>query len=93
MTRSDLPAIAETVKGYSLVFWQAIFAPAGTPRPIQQKLYDAIAQALQDPATAQAMTQGRTEIAVMGLDDFATYVKTETKWWTDAVQAAGIEPE
>ncbi len=89
----DLPAIAETVKDYSLVFWQAIFAPAGTPRPIQQKLYDAIAEALKDPATAQAMTQGRTEIAILGLDDFAAYVKTETTWWTDAVKAAGIEPE
>lgn len=90
---SDLPTVAETVKGYSLVFWQAIFAPAGTPRPIQQKLYDAIAEALKDPATAQAMTQGRTEIAILGLDDFATYVKTETKWWTDQIKAAGIEPE
>ncbi len=89
----DLPAIAETVPGYSLVYWQAIFAPAGTPRPIQQKLYEAIAEALKDPTTAQAMTQGRTEIASLGLDEFAAYVKSETKWWTDAVKAAGIEPE
>ena len=29
----DLPAIAETVKGYSLVYWLAVFAPAGTPKP------------------------------------------------------------
>jgi len=89
----DLPAIAETVKGYSLVYWLAVFAPAATPRPIQKKLFDAIAEAMKDPATVQAMTQGRMEAAVMGLDDFATYVKTETKWWTDAIKAAGIEPE
>jgi tripartite-type tricarboxylate transporter receptor subunit TctC len=89
----DLPAIAETVPGYSLVFWQAIFAPAGTPRPIQQKLYDAIAEALRDPATAKAMTQGRTEISILGLEEFAKYVKEETVWWTKAVKDAGIEPE
>lgn len=89
----DLPAIAETVKGYSLVYWLAVFAPAATPRPIQRKLYDAVAEAMKDPATVQAMTQGRMEAAVMGLDDFATYVKTETKWWTEAIKAAGIEPE
>ena len=89
----DLPAIAETVPGYSLVWWQAIFAPAGTPRPIQQKLYEAIAEALKDPATAKAMTQGRTEIAILGLDEFAAFVKTETAWWTKAVKDAGIEPE
>jgi len=89
----DLPAIAETVKGYSLVYWLAVFAPAATPKPIQKRLFDAIAEAMKDPATVQAMTQGRMEAAVIGLDDFATYVKTETKWWTDAIKAAGIEPE
>jgi tripartite-type tricarboxylate transporter receptor subunit TctC len=89
----DLPAIAETVKGYALVYWLAVFAPAATPRPVQKKLFDAIAEAMKDPATVQAMTQGRMEAALMGLDDFATYVKTETKWWTDAIMAAGIEPE
>jgi tripartite-type tricarboxylate transporter receptor subunit TctC len=89
----DLPAIAETVKGYSLVYWLAVFAPAATPKPIQKKLFEAIAEAMKDPATVQAMTQGRMEAAVIGLDDFATYVKTETKWWTEAIKAAGIEPE
>ena len=58
----DLPAIAETVPGYSLVYWLAVFAPAATPKPIQQKLYDAIAEALKDPATGKAMTQGRMEV-------------------------------
>ncbi len=57
----DLPAIAETVKGYSLVYWLALFAPAATPRPIQKILFDAVAQAMKDPATVQAMTQGRME--------------------------------
>ena len=89
----DLPAIAEFVPGYSLVYWLAVFAPAATPKPIQKTLFDAIAQAMKDPATVQAMTQGRMEAAVLGLEDFATYVKTETKWWTDAIKAAGIEPE
>jgi tripartite-type tricarboxylate transporter receptor subunit TctC len=89
----DLPAIAETVQGYSLVYWLAVFAPANTPKPIQQKLYDAIAEALKDPAIGRAMTQGRMEVSPLGLDDFAAYVKTETVWWTERIKAAGIEPE
>jgi len=89
----DLPAIAETVKGYSLVYWLAVFAPANTPKPIQQKLYDAIAEAMKDPATGKAMTQGRMEVSPLGLEDFAAYVKTETVWWTEHIKAAGIEPE
>ena len=89
----NLPAIAETLPGYSLVYWLAVFAPAATPRPIQQKLYDAVAEALKDPATAKTMTQGRMEASVLGLDEFAAYVKSETAWWTKAVKDAGIEPE
>ena len=89
----DLPAIAEAVPGYSLVYWLAVFAPAATPRPIQQKLYDAIAEAMKDPATVKAMTQGRMEATVIGLDEFATFVKKETVWWTTQIKAAGIEPE
>ncbi len=89
----DLPAIAETVPGYALVYWLAVFAPAATPQPIQKALFDAIAEALKDPATAQAMTQGRMEVAVLGLDEFGTFVKDETVWWTRSIKAAGIEPE
>ncbi len=89
----DLPAIAEAVPGYSLVYWLAVFAPAATPRPIQQKLYDAIAEAMKDPNTVKAMTQGRMEATVIGLDDFAAFVKKETVWWTTQIKAAGIEAE
>ena len=89
----DLPAITETVPGYSLVYWLAVFAPAATPKPIQKTLYDAIAEALKDLATGKAMTQGRMEISPLGLDDFAAYVKSETEWWTKAIKAAGIEAE
>ena len=89
----DLPAIAEAVPGYSLVYWLAVFAPAATPKPIQQKLYEAIAEAMKDPNTVKAMTQGRMEPTVIGLDDFAAFVKKETVWWTTQIKAAGIEAE
>ena len=89
----NLPAIAETVPGYTLVYWLAVFAPAATPKDVQKALADAIAEALRDPATAKAMTQGRMEISPLPLDQFAAYVKSETAWWTKEIKAAGIEPE
>jgi tripartite-type tricarboxylate transporter receptor subunit TctC len=89
----DLPAIAESVPGYSLVYWLAVFAPGETPKPLQKMLADAIGEALTDPATAKAMTQGRMEISPLALDEFAAYVKKETDWWTKSIRAAGIEPE
>ena len=70
-----------------------MFAPAGTPQAIQKTLADAISEALKDPATAKAMTQGRMEISPLPLDQFAAYVKEQTAWWTKEIKAAGIEPE
>ena len=54
---------------------------------------DAIAEAMKDPATAKAMTQGRMEISPLPLQQFAAYVKEQTAWWTSEIKAAGIEPE
>jgi tripartite-type tricarboxylate transporter receptor subunit TctC len=45
----DLPTIAETLPGYEAVSWQAIFAPAKTPREVIQKLADVAARAAQAP--------------------------------------------
>jgi tripartite-type tricarboxylate transporter receptor subunit TctC len=89
----DLPAIAEAVPGYSLVYWLGVLAPAATPKPIQEKLWAAISEALKDPATGKAMTQGRMDISPLGLDEFAAFVKKDTEWWAAAIKAAGIEPE
>ncbi len=89
----ELPAIAEAVPGYLLVYWLAVFAPAATPAAIQKTLADAVAEALKDPATGKAMTQGRMEISPLPLGEFAAYVKSETEWWGKAIKAAGIEPE
>jgi tripartite-type tricarboxylate transporter receptor subunit TctC len=83
------PVIADDKPGAS----GQLGASAATPKPIQKALYDAIAEALKDPATGKAMTQGRMEIPPLGLDDFAAYVKAETEWWTKSIKAAGIEPQ
>src|SRR5260370_31389200 len=52
----DLAALAETVPGYSLVYWLARFAPAAPPKPIQKALSDATPETLKGPATGQGMT-------------------------------------
>jgi pyruvate dehydrogenase E1 component len=52
-----------------------------------------VAEAIKDPTTAKAMTQGRMEISPLGLDAFDAFVKSETAWWTKSIKAAGIEPE
>lgn len=89
----DLPAIAETVPGYELTYWLAVFAPAATPAPIQKALHDLIVEAMKDEKTGQTMTQGRMEVAVLGLAPFAEFVKAETAKWAKMIKDAGIQPE
>jgi tripartite-type tricarboxylate transporter receptor subunit TctC len=89
----DLPALAEAVPGYELTYWLAVFAPSATPAPIQQKLFDLIAEAMKDEKTGQTMTQGRMEVSVLGLAPFGEFVKAETAKWAKMVKDAGIEPE
>src|SRR5260370_35327452 len=84
-----LAALAETVPGYSLVYWLAVVAPAATPKPVQKALSDAIAEALKGPATGKARTQSRMEISPIGLADFAPSGKTETGRWRTPIKDAG----
>jgi tripartite-type tricarboxylate transporter receptor subunit TctC len=90
---ADLPAIAETVPGYELTYWLAVFAPSATPAPIQKALHDLIVEAMKDEKTGQTITQGRMEVSVLGLAPFGEFVKAETSKWAKMVKDAGIEPE
>jgi tripartite-type tricarboxylate transporter receptor subunit TctC len=47
----ELPTISETLPSFYFPMWVAIFAPADTPKPIVDKMSEAIAVAMQDPAT------------------------------------------
>ncbi|MBX3501923.1 MAG: tripartite tricarboxylate transporter substrate binding protein [Alphaproteobacteria bacterium] len=89
----DLPAIAETVPGYELTYWLAVFAPAATPAPIQKALHDLVVEAMKDEKTGQTMTQGRMEVSVLGLQQFDAFVKAETAKWAKMIKDAGIQPE
>ena len=45
----EVPAIAETVPGYEARGWNGILAPAGTPRPIVERLHKEIVLVVQSP--------------------------------------------
>jgi tripartite-type tricarboxylate transporter receptor subunit TctC len=47
----ELPTISEKLPSFYFPMWVAILAPADTPKPIVDKMSEAIAVAMQDPAT------------------------------------------
>jgi tripartite-type tricarboxylate transporter receptor subunit TctC len=56
-----LPVAQQGVPGFEAVAWWGVFAPAGTPQPILQRMYEELAKALKVPAVVERLTgQGMT---------------------------------
>jgi tripartite-type tricarboxylate transporter receptor subunit TctC len=86
----DLPTIGETIKGFSVEGWQGLFAPAGTPRPIVDKLAAEVKHVFEEPDVVAALTKVGGAPAPMTPDDFASFIATERPKWRDVVKASGV---
>lgn len=92
----DVPTVAEAagLPDYDLFAWFALLAPAGTPAPIVARLNAAVRQAGDAPElrTRLADTLGMA-VRTSTPEAAAQFIRTETVKWTNAIRAAGIEPE
>ena len=70
--------------------WFGLLGPAGTPRPIIDKLADAAPKAMQTPKAQEALRKQGFEALNGGPDEFAQYIRRETARWTDVAQTAGL---
>jgi tripartite-type tricarboxylate transporter receptor subunit TctC len=76
--------------------WNAFFAPKGTPKPILDKLTDALDKALDDDNTRKRLLELGCDIpdkAKRGQQPLAVLVKSEIARWTPIIKAAGIKGE
>lgn len=86
----DLPTIGETLKGYSVSAWQGLFAPAGTPRPIVEKIAAEVKRVFERPDVVAQIKNVGGEPSPMSPDAFAAFVASERSKWKEVVKAAGI---
>jgi tripartite-type tricarboxylate transporter receptor subunit TctC len=86
----DLPTIGETLEGFSVEGWQGLFAPAGTPRPIVDKLSAEVKHVFEAPDVVTALTKVGGEPAPMSPDEFAAFIASERPKWQAVVKAAGV---
>ena len=90
----DVPSIAEAgLPGYEATQWFGLLAPAGTPRPIIDRLYQEAARALRAADLKERMTAEGLEVVGGTPEEFADYIKSETEKWTKVIKAAGIKPQ
>jgi tripartite-type tricarboxylate transporter receptor subunit TctC len=91
----DVPTLAEGgVPNVELIFWQGLWAPKGTPKPIIEKLNDAVRQALADPAVRERFAKLGQEVPSndeLTPQALARHHKAELDKWWPAMKAAGIQ--
>jgi tripartite-type tricarboxylate transporter receptor subunit TctC len=86
----DLPTIGETIKGFSVEGWQGLFAPAGTPRAIVDKLAAEVKHVFEEPDVVAALTKVGGEPAPMSPDAFAAFIESERPKWREVIKASGV---
>jgi tripartite-type tricarboxylate transporter receptor subunit TctC len=91
----DLPTLQEQgVKGYECYTWNAFLAPAGTPKPIVDRLNAAINKSLADPAVTSALEKAGIDPTLGSTPETtAEFVKTELAKWAPIIKASGAQVE
>lgn len=91
----ELPTVDEALglKGYELIAYFAMFAPAGTPTEIIQKLNSALNAAAVDKAILERFSVLGFETAPASPEALAQRTKAETAKWAKAIREAKIEPQ
>ncbi|HUQ74946.1 MAG TPA: tripartite tricarboxylate transporter substrate binding protein [Burkholderiales bacterium] len=90
----DVPTLNELgYPGMEDYTWVGIFAPAGTPPEIAQKLNDAILKAVQSPDIRQRLDTLAFEATASPLKQTADYVRSEVQKWAAVVKASGAKAE
>jgi tripartite-type tricarboxylate transporter receptor subunit TctC len=88
----DVPTVAEAgFPGYEANSWNGIVAPAGTPRPIVEKLNAAMVKVLQLPDVREAMTADGAEPVYSTPDQFGAYLRACHAKWAKVIRSAGLK--
>jgi len=87
----DVPTALEAgVKGYDVASWNALAAPAKTPREVIDKVHGALVKALADPDVQKRFVDVGVEGRSSSPKELADFYASETKRWTGVVERAKI---
>jgi tripartite-type tricarboxylate transporter receptor subunit TctC len=88
----NIPTVAEAgVPGYEATIWLGVMAPAGTPKPVVDKLNAEIAKVIARPDVKEAWAKQGAVPMTMTPTEFAAYLKADIEKWAKVVASAGIK--
>jgi tripartite-type tricarboxylate transporter receptor subunit TctC len=88
----EVPTLHELgLKDFDAVGWNGLLAPAGTPRPIVNRIHDEVIRVLRIPEVRDGLTSQGADIVGNSPDEFAAWIRTEVKKWGEVVQRSGAK--
>jgi tripartite-type tricarboxylate transporter receptor subunit TctC len=89
----EVPTAAEAgVKHYETAAWLALLAPAGTPKPIIDKVYKALAEAMKNSTVKARFNELGAEPVGPGPNALSRLISSDTVKWKQVIEKAGIQP-
>ncbi len=90
----DVPTMAEAgLKGFEVVSWYGLLAPAGTPADIVQRLNAEVNRALLEPDATERLVSFGAEAVQSTPAEFAEFIRNEITKWAKVARAAGLRAD
>ena len=90
----DVPTMSEAgLAGYEVSMWNGLFAPAGTPPEVLERLEAAATRAVASEDLQTKIRRNGGDPIVMGRKEFEKYIQDDIRRWSEAISAAGIRPQ
>src|SRR5215510_924442 len=88
----DVPTVAELgYPGYEITSWQGMFAPAGTPKEVLNKIAGETIRLLKTPEIAERIAREGSDPVGTTPEEFSTRFKSEISKWAKVAKAAGMQ--
>ena len=88
----DVPTMAEAgMPDFSTPLWLGLVAPAGTPRPVIEKLAGAANQVMHAPEAIETLHKQGYDLVESGPDQFAAFIRSELARWSEVARDAGLK--
>jgi tripartite-type tricarboxylate transporter receptor subunit TctC len=89
----EVPTVDETLKGFDISAWNAIFAPRATPRETIAPFAEAMESVLASREVRERLTGIGFDVSPLGGDAFADYARSQMAAWGGLIREAGVQPE